>query len=69
MTLRSGHTVDVVGKSKIAKRLGVSTSTVDYWRKHNGFPEPVSTVSVVESGPGSYPVWLWSDVQRWAGQR
>jgi predicted DNA-binding transcriptional regulator AlpA len=69
MTLRSGHTVDVVGKSKFAQRLGVSASTVDYWRAHKAFPEPVSIASVAETGPGSYPVWLWSDIQRWAGQR
>ncbi len=61
--------IDIVGKSKIADRLGVATSTVDYWRAHNGFPEPVSVVSVVESGPGSYPVWLWSDVQEWSRNR
>ena len=65
MTLASGQTVDVVGKSKIAARLGVSTATVDYWRAKKAFPLPVSIASVAESGPGSYPVWLWTDVVRW----
>ena len=61
--------LDIVGKSKIADRLGVATSTVDYWRANNGFPEAVSIASVVESGPGSYPVWLWSEVEEWAASR
>ena len=61
--------IDIVGKLKIADRLGVGRTTIDYWRAHNGFPKPVSVASVVESGPGSYPVWLWSDVQRWVDER
>ena len=61
--------LDIVGKSKIADRLEVAPNTVDYWRAHNGFPAPVSVASVVESGPGSYPVWLWSDVEKWAANR
>ena len=62
-------TTDIVGKAKIADRLGVARNTVDYWRAHSGFPEPVSIASLVESGPGSYPVWLWSDVKAWAAGR
>ena len=61
--------LDVVGKSKIAERLGVATSTVDYWRAHNGFPQPAAVASVVDSGPGSYPVWLWADVEAWIAER
>ena len=57
--------LDIVGKAKIADRLRVARNTVDYWRAHNGFPEPVAIASLVESGPGSYPVWLWSQVEEW----
>ncbi len=59
----------IVGKSEIARRLGVGTSTVDYWRAHSDFPVPASVASVAQGGPGSYPVWMWTDVERWATTR
>lgn len=52
---------DLVGTAEIAERLGVKRPQVvhDWMRRHEGFPEPVATLSNIR-------VWAWPDVERWA---
>lgn len=53
---------DLVGRTEIAERLGVSIKTVDSWRSRPPvvpMPDEALTIS-------GTPVWLWSEIERWA---
>ena len=52
---------DVVGKSLIAQRAGVSVDTVHNWARRDDWPPPRAYFSTVTSGPGSSPWWSWSE--------
>ena len=55
---------DVVGLDIIAKRTGVTKSTVRQWRTRFGdFPAPRHLGEA--TGNGSAPWWDWLEVEKW----
>jgi predicted DNA-binding transcriptional regulator AlpA len=50
---------ELVTGAEAARRLGISRERVRQLAQRDDFPEPVGRL-------GSYTVWRWRDVERWA---
>lgn len=46
------------GVSEIARELGVSVTTVTFWRRNPTFPEPLQRLA-------AGPIWAAADVRAW----
>jgi hypothetical protein len=50
--------IDLVGITQIAERLGPPRGTVDSWRSRGQLPEPDHML-------GIHPVWEWRTITEW----
>ena len=50
---------ELVTGADVGRRLGISRERVRQLAKREDFPEPVGQL-------GTYVVWRWQDVERWA---